>query len=109
PVTTRADRPLAEAGAEMIRRRVRHMPVIDDDERLIGLVTHRDVLRWRSSVVDARDSFPPDLLARDAMSRSVVCVTQATTAETAARLMLGHGFGCVPVVDGDRLIGIVTA
>lgn len=109
PVTTRADRPFAEAAAEMIRRRVRHMPVVDDDERLIGLVTHRDVLRWHSSVLEAPDAFQPDLLVRDAMSRSVVCVSPATTAETAARMMLGHGFGCVPVVDGDRLVGIVTA
>jgi CBS domain-containing protein len=109
PVTTRPDRPLAQAEAEMIRRHVRHMPVVDDDERLIGLITHRDVLRWRSSVVEAGDAFQPDLLVRDAMSRSVVCVSPATTAETAARLMLGHGFGCVPVVDGDRFIGMVTA
>jgi CBS domain-containing membrane protein len=109
PLTTAADRPLAEAEAEMIRRRVRHMPVVDDDERLIGLVTHRDVLRWRSSVLEAGDAIQPDLLVRDAMSRSVVCVTPATTAETAARLMQGQGFGCLPVVDGDRLIGIVTA
>jgi CBS domain-containing protein len=43
------------------------------------------------------------------MSRSVVVVSQSTTAEAAARLMLGHGFGCVPVVDGDRVVGIVTA
>jgi len=108
-VTTRADQSLAEAEAEMIRRRVRHMPVVDDDERLIGLVTHRDVLRWRSRVLEASDGFQPDLLVRDAMSRSVVCVAPATTAETAARMMLGHGFGCLPVVDGDRLVGIVTA
>jgi len=109
PLTTRANRPLGDVEAEMIRHRVRHMPVVDDDGRLIGLVTHRDVLRWRSSVLEAGDAFQPDLLVRDAMSRSVVCVTPATTAETAARMMLGHGFGCVPVVDGDRLVGLVTA
>src|SRR5688572_32240184 len=48
-----------------------------------------DVLHWRSSVLEAGDAIQPDLLVRDAMTRSVVCMTPGTTVETAARMMLG--------------------
>ena len=108
-VTTRADRRLAQAEADMILRRVRHLPVIDEDGRLVGLISHRDVLRWRASVLESGASFEPELRVADTMTRDVVTVTPATTAEEAARTMLRHRFGCTPIVDGGRLVGIVTA
>lgn len=46
--------------------------------------------------------------ARDVMSRPVVTVTPATTAAEAARILCAHGFTALPVVDADRLVGIVT-
>jgi CBS domain-containing membrane protein/CBS domain-containing protein len=107
-VTSGADRPLADAEADMILRRVRHLPVIDDARRLIGLVSHRDVLRWRASVLES-GGFRPDQRVADAMTREVMTVTPATAAEEAARIMLRHGFGSTPVVEDGRAVGIVTA
>lgn len=107
-VTARPGRPLAEAEADMILHRVRHLPVVDDAERLIGLVTHRDVLRWRASVLEGGDAFRSDLRVADVMTRQVVTVTPATTAEEVARIMLRHSFGATPVVEDGRAVGIVT-
>lgn len=61
-------------------KHLRHLPVVDDDNQLVGLVSHRDILR-------AQISACPD----------------------PGRLLMDHRFGCLPVVDAaGRLIGIVT-
>jgi CBS domain-containing protein len=77
----------------------RHFPVAARDGRLVGVVSHRDLLR-------ARDG---DVLVRDVMSEDVKTVAPDTPAHEAAYLILRHRIGCVPVVDkSGRLVGIVT-
>jgi len=94
---------------------IRHLPVTDGS-RLIGMVSQRDALRWSGSAIDpsafadaqaaklARETF-----VAEAMVPDVVSVSGETSVVEAARLLLEHGFGCLPVVDGEgRLLGIVT-
>lgn len=92
--------------------RIRHLPVVDG-RRLVGLVTHRDLL---SASLSSLEASPEDdeakkqhIYVRDVMRREVMSVGPDTPALDAARTMLEHKVGCLPVVDGDhRLVGIVS-
>jgi CBS domain-containing protein len=79
--------------------RIRHLPVIDDQERLVGVITERDLLT-------ARDRGGRVL---DLMHTDVKYVHPDSPAHQAAYLLLRHRIGCVPVVDSDEhVVGMVT-
>ena len=103
---------LAAARQQIARGRIRHLPVVDGNERLVGLITHR---RIRESWVSPGppDKEKPGEVARDVpvemiMEKDVLTVEPSTPAAEAARLLERHKFGCLPVVDQGKLVGIVT-
>jgi acetoin utilization protein AcuB len=104
-----------EAVGRMHRARIRHLPVVDDAGRLVGIVTDRD-LRHRLFTPDvfrAIGTVPVEDLLRqvrvlEIMSTPVVTVRPDDDLEEAARLMLEDKVGSLPVVEGGRVTGIVT-
>jgi CBS domain-containing protein len=81
---------------------IRHLPVVRDG-KLVGLVTHRDLLRSAASHQAARTR------AAEVMTASPTAVQPSTSLVHAARVMLKHKFGCLPVCDDDgKLVGIIT-
>lgn len=92
---------LAVADSFLELGRIRHLPVTRDGV-LVGLVTHRDLLRAAARGAD--ESVP----AAAVMTRDVQVVEPGTSLRQAARLMLGHKLGCLPVVEGERLVGLIT-
>lgn len=81
---------------------IRHLPVVRQGQ-LVGLVTHRDLLRSAMSR-DRRSTTAGDIMTRDPEA-----VRPSTSLVRAARLMLEKKFGCLPVVERDnRLVGIIT-
>ena len=111
--TLRVGDTLAMARRQFERGGVHHLPVIDDDERVIGLITyHRLLEAWLShgrpnteSVAEVAGDIPVDML----MEKDVVTVEPKTTAAEAARLIETNHFGSLPVTKDDKLVGIVTA
>ncbi|HSD91329.1 MAG TPA: CBS domain-containing protein [Kofleriaceae bacterium] len=104
--------PLAE---DVMRiHKFRHLPVIDSDRRLVGLVSHRDILRAQISVLtglteDQRRARQDEVRVRELMTRDVWTVTPETLASHAGQTLLDHKYSCLPVIDHDRhLCGIVT-
>lgn len=95
------------AASVMDWRHIRHVPVEDEDGRLVGLVTHRDVLRLLARGVAARAE--AGLTVRDIMKKEPLTVAPATPTLEAVELMRSRGVGCLPVVEGGVLVGIVTA
>ena len=95
-------------------RRVRHLPVVDENDVLVGLVTHRDVLRAQVSYVSfvkggQRGSIDLDIKVADVMSKDVWTVSPDTPAFEAGQLLADHAFSCLPViVPGRKLVGILT-
>jgi CBS domain-containing membrane protein len=91
----------------------RHMPVTENN-RLIGLVTQRDVLRISASSLLPGAREQTELLTkayrvRDIMTRDVTVVHPGTLLTEAARMMHRGKLGCLPVVEADnRLVGILT-
>jgi CBS domain-containing protein len=92
--------------------RVRHMPVVDGN-RVKGIVSQRDLFAASlSKTIDfeptERRAFLHAIDVSEVMSRDVMSVPPDTTLREAARIMLRRGIGCLPVVDDDTLIGLVT-
>jgi acetoin utilization protein AcuB len=121
PITIDPEAPLATAMAVMKKEQIRHLPVIDDAGRLLGLITDRDV---RSAVfapaliehlpVSARrhargvGQSLEELRVRHAMTWDVVTTHPEATLEHAARVMFYGRFGSLPVLEGAKLVGILT-
>ncbi|HYN26617.1 MAG TPA: CBS domain-containing protein [Pyrinomonadaceae bacterium] len=96
------------AASLMEWRHIRHVPVEDQDGRLVGLVTHRGLLRLLT-----RGSTAPDgtsMTVREIMKANPTSVTSTTPTLEAIEIMRRSGIGCLPVVDDDnQLVGIVTS
>jgi CBS domain-containing protein len=92
------------AAAMMDWEHIRHIPVEDNHHRLVGLVTHRNLLRLLARG-EGRDE--PVAVSR-VMHRQVITVPPEASTRQAIALMRQHRIGCLPVVKDERLVGIVT-
>ncbi len=102
---------LMKADTIMQKGRIRHLPVVREG-RLVGLVTHRDLLRAQVAALGrAPVEGGTSLLAMPAgecMRANVLTTTPDADPRDVARQMLQNKVGCVPVVEGDLLVGIVS-
>lgn len=112
-LTLREDQDLHHLGDAMHLFKFRHMPVTDEG-RLVGLITQRDLLRISASSLLPGAREQTEHLAKtfhvgDVMIRDVKTVSPETALSIAARLLLQHKLGCVPVVDRENVVvGILT-
>jgi len=106
-VTVAPEAALKEVASLLVERRINAVPVVDAGDRLIGIVSEADLLSLETGPVAAAGGAPPHS-AGEVMRQSVYTVTGDTDATAAARLMLRHRLKSVPVVDGDRVVGMVT-
>lgn len=93
--------------------RIRHLPVVDDDGNLAGIVTQRDLfhgglLRALGYGAHARDKALDGLVVKEAMKTEVLTTSASTPLAQAASLMLERKVGCLVVVDGAKVVGILT-
>ncbi|HEX9103776.1 MAG TPA: CBS domain-containing protein [Polyangia bacterium] len=103
PITVSPDSTLATAEALMAAMPIRHLPVCEHD-RLVGIVAQRDLV-WalRAMVRPASE-----VLVGDVMTPKPKTATPDCEAARAGRMLLQHGIGALPVVRGERLIGILS-
>lgn len=105
---------ILDAQRFMIEQNVRHLPVVGDGKRLLGLVTRQRLLvdPGRLASLDVWDitRYLSGLSVKDLMIKAndVVTCVQDTTIEEAARIMVEKKVGSLPVVEGDRVVGIIT-
>ncbi len=112
-ITVRPDDSVAKAYELMLEHRFRHLVVSDPDGDLVGLLTHRDLLR--SSLIERSElSMGLQCTVMQRIRVDEVMTSEVETAEAvqplaeAARLMFENKYGCLPVLDGDRVVGILT-
>jgi CBS domain-containing membrane protein len=112
PYTLEANDVLDLADDLMSMSRIRHIPILDGTE-LVGVVSQRDL--FYSALVKAlgvQQREQKDLMktirAREVMSQPVITISKGTSVKEAARLMAENKIGCLPVVEGTRLVGLVT-
>jgi acetoin utilization protein AcuB len=104
-----------DAVVRMQRARVRHLPVVNRDGRLVGIVTDRDLRDYlfSSRVFEALGATRVDVLldgvrVAEIMSIDVMTVESSASVGDAAGTMRKHRVGSLPVMDGGRMVGIVT-
>jgi CBS domain-containing protein len=104
-----------EAVTAMSRGGLRHLPVVDRDARLAGIVTDRDLRHrlfapwvFRAIGTVSVESLFKDIAVHEVMSSPVVTVSPDDELATAAGRMLEKKVGSLPVVDDGRVVGIIT-
>lgn len=115
PATLKRNDQLSLADDVMRLGRIRHMPVVDDDDEtlVVGLVTQRDLFRGSLARAlgygsSAQQKLLGMLLVKEVMTNEVITTTADTPLRDAAKLMSERKVGCLPVVDGGKLVGILT-
>lgn len=93
--------------------RVRHLPVLEDDGRLAGILSQRDLFRGALARAlgygqRAQRKMLDNLLVKEVMSSEVITTKPDTPLVEAARVLLERKIGCLPVVEGGQLVGILT-
>jgi len=111
-VTLQADEPLIDAFEATASERIRHMPVLDGD-RLVGILSLTDIKHATPSpLLDGNKEQYDKLLNETPVRRimrkaPITCAPDASLADV-VRLMVEHKIGAVPVVEGGKLVGIVS-
>ena len=105
--------PLARAEGLMREHGFRHVVVVDERGVVVGLLSDRDIhygaLAW--SLGEGRVAYEKRLAAtkvKEVMTARVETIDPAQPLRAAATLMRRRGIGCLPVVEGERLVGVVT-
>ncbi len=113
PCTLRETDTINDARQIMTEKHVRHIPITDSENHVLGLVTQRDVLAATEPVLSLSTrsdevATQPDIRLSEIMIRNVSVIHQSDSLRRAALHLQSHKYGCLPVVSEDRLVGIVT-
>jgi acetoin utilization protein AcuB len=115
-VTVKPRDSVRHAREVMERHRVNQLPVVVDDH-LVGIVSDRDVRDAFPSAFESAEARarhrragidPTSIPVEDVMTRDVLTLTPGTFVVDAARVMRRQRIGAIPIVDGARLVGIIT-
>lgn len=111
PYSLRETDLVSDAWQIMTEKNIRHIPVTDSDNQLLGLVTQRDVLAATGPIQEgdkASHQAGQDIELSDIMIRNVKVVRKDESLREAAVYMQSHKYGCLPVVADNGVVGIIT-
>jgi acetoin utilization protein AcuB len=111
-ISVSPDAPINEVLAMFKKEHIRRAPVMNKG-KLVGIVSERDLLNASPSSATTLSVWELNYLiskvkVRNVMSRKIITVTRDTPIEEAARIMADKKIGGMPVVDGDRVVGMIT-
>jgi len=115
PVTISPDASFLEARNLIHKRGIRHLPVVDNDHKVVGIVTDADIRKAAPSDATTLSIYELNYLL-DKLKVSafmtpkdkLITITPDTLIEEAVQLMRDHKIGCLPVLEGENLYGIFT-
>ncbi|MEH7390068.1 acetoin utilization AcuB family protein [Bacillus sp. JJ1474] len=104
------DDSIAKAIKLMNEKKIRHLPIIDENQRLIGLVTDRDIRDATPSILFETEKFK-ELLQNPLkmiMKTDIITGHPLDFVEEVSAILYEHRIGCLPILKDDKLVGIVT-
>ena len=109
-ITVEPSSSLADARELMQTNRIHHLPVVENDGDLVGLVTLTNVLAATDSFLRDDDSriHASDIRIKDVMVTDLATVDEGASLRQAALFIEKHKIGCLPVVTNNKLKGIIT-
>lgn len=112
-ITLLPDATIAEASSLMNESRIRRIPVTNQNNRLLGIISKDDIKKALPSTVDANQDETSRALANQVkiesfMTQAPITVSPVDTLEKVATIMRQHKVGGIPVVENDLLVGIIT-
>ena len=112
PATATPDMSISDASAKMKAEKVHRLPVLDDDRRLVGVISEKDILLAAPSPASTLSTYEINYLlsklkVKNIMSRNPVTITRETTIEEAVRLMVENDLSCLPVMEKGDLFKIL--
>ena len=113
PVTVTEETSVTEAKALMNKNNFSKLPVLDKSKRLVGIITKNDIQKASPSDTTTLDMFElgyvlSKLTVGKFMTKKVITIQETEVIEEAARIMVDNNIGCIPVMEDDVLVGIVT-
>jgi CBS domain-containing membrane protein len=102
-----------EACELMLNKRIRHIPIVDEQGKFVGLLTKRDVLAVSISVladidVAERHELESSIPISEVMITEIAVAQEDTSLLEAAQMLLRQKHGCLPIFRGSHLVGILT-
>ncbi|MBT4837059.1 MAG: CBS domain-containing protein [Methylococcales bacterium] len=112
-VTLKTSDSILKARKIMMNSNIRHLPIVDADGKLAGLVTQRDLLKIENSEIDSINidehrNMESSITLESIMMKQVHTVSEKDSLRAAGLELQRHKFGCLPVVKQDHVIGIIT-
>ncbi len=113
PVTIGPDVSFEDALGLIREKKIRRLPVVDKNGDLVGIVVEKDLLYASPSPATSLSVFEVHYLlsklkVKDVMTKRVITVGEDCPLEEAARIMVDHKIGSLPIVQGKRVVGIIT-
>jgi len=101
---------LSDAKQLMTKNDIHHIPIVDEDDKVVGLVSHRDILAASESSLTSGDTTRngDDIVIEKFMTTGVTTVDGRASLREAALFLQKHKYGCLPVVTDGELKGIIT-
>jgi acetoin utilization protein AcuB len=112
-VTVTAKTNIADAIKAMKEKNIKHLPVVDESHKVIGILSDRDIKEYTPSKVSSFDVHELNYIlfttkVKDIMKKKVLTAAPETAIEDAAMLMFDNNIGSLPVVEKGRLVGIIS-
>jgi acetoin utilization protein AcuB len=113
PIYVAPDTSLTEAKALMTKKNISKLPVMDRGDKLVGIITKNDLAKAGPSQATTLDMYEigyllSKLTVEKIMTKKVMSVSETEVVEEAARIMVDNQIGCLPVMQDDIMVGIVT-
>ena len=113
PLYIHPEMSVPDARAYMKKEKVGRLPVLDKNNKLVGIVTERDLINASPSVATTLDMYEMSYLlsklkVEKVMQKKVITIDENVVIEEAARIMVDNNISALPVMRGDALVGIVS-
>ncbi|MDW6092072.1 CBS domain-containing protein [Vibrio rhizosphaerae] len=111
PHTLTPTHTIEDARAFMEKYEIHHIPIVDQHQKILGIVSQRDILQAQHSCLN-RDISPSTILLSHPLSEimhiHMITVSPDAGLKESALFMQKHKVGCLPVIEHERLVGIIT-